>query len=221
MGSPPSPPRIHAALAQIASAALLSKWSGPSIRAGTLMPVDDAVTDLLRAHGAGDGDALDRLTPLVYDELRQLAHRQLARERPGHTLQTTGLVHEAFVKLVSLDRIEINDRAHFFALSARLMRQILTDYARRRRALKRDPIGPVMLHAETERSGGLDLEDLVDLDDALRRLEGVSHRQARIVECRFFGGMTVAETGRALEISPATVKRDWQVARAWLNRALA
>lgn len=193
------------------------------------MPMDDGasgraregITDLLQAHGAGAGDALDRLTPLVYDELRKIAHHQLAREPSGHTLQTTGLVHEAFVKLVGLNRIELNDRAHFFALSARLMRQILTDYARRRRALKREPAGSAALDVDDELSRGPDIEEILDLDRALDGLAEVSRRGAKVVECRFFAGMTVEETGEALEISPATVKREWQVSRAWLNRALA
>lgn len=193
------------------------------------MPTDDgasrrngeAITDLLQAHGAGDPAAMDRLTPLVYRELREIAHHQLAREPSGHTLQTTGLVHEAFVKLVGLDRVQLNDRAHFFALSARLMRQILTDYARRRRALKREPEGPASVALDDEPTRGPDVEEILDLDRALRGLAEVSKRGARVVECRFFGGMTVEETSQALEISPATVKREWQVSRAWLNRALA
>ena len=176
------------------------------------------ITDLIRAHGAGDQSALHRLIPLINDELRQIAHRQLGREQPGHTLQTTALVHEAFVKLVGVNRIELQDRSHFFALSARLMRQILVDYARRRRASERCRVRAVALDAGTD--DGLDLEELLDLDDALEKLTGESERRARVVECRFFAGMTVEETGEALGISVATVKRDWQLARAWLNREL-
>lgn len=180
------------------------------------------ITGLLRAHRAGDERAMDRLAPLVYDELHQIAHRQLGRERPGQTLQTTGLVHEAFAKFVSLERIEFSDRAHFFALSARLMRQILIDYAKRRRALKRRgvhvPLSPE--EASVPAGDAVAIEALIDLDRALEELARVSERQTRIIECRFFAGMTVEETAEALQISRATVKREWQLARAWLNREL-
>ena len=180
------------------------------------------ITDLLRAHRAGDEGALHTLAPLVYEELHQIAHRQLGRERPGGTLQTTGLVHEAFVKFVGLERIQFSDRAHFFALSARLMRQILIDYAKRRRALKRRGVH-VSISPEDggiPGRGEVDIEALIDLDRALEELARISDRQTRVIECRFFGGMTVEETAEALEISRATVKRDWQLARAWLNREL-
>lgn len=180
------------------------------------------ITDLLRAHRAGDTGATDELAHLAYEELHQIAHRQLRRERPGHTLQTTGLVHEAFMKFVDLQRIELNDRAHFFALSARLMRQILIDYAKQRQSLKRRgvqvPIEPG--DASVPAHGGVSLEALIDLDRALIRLEQLSDRQTRIIECRFFAGMTVEETAEALDISRATVNREWQLARAWLNREL-
>ena len=165
----------------------------------------------------------DELAPLVYAELHQIAHHQLGQEKPGQTLQTTGLVHEAFAKLVGLDRIEFNDRSHFYALSARIMRQILTDYAKRRRALKRRGV-----HVPLEPGGGgaaegteATIEALIDLDRALESLSEISERQTHVIECRFYAGMTVEETAEALEISKATVKRDWQVARAWLNRELA
>jgi len=181
------------------------------------------ITDLLHAHRAGDAEALDDLTHLVYDELHQIAHRQLVRERPGQTLQTTGLVHEAFLKFVALERIQFNDRAHFYAVSARFMRRILTDYARQRRALKRRgvhvPIDPD--DADVAAGEKVDVDALIDLDRALDELAGVSDRYARVVECRFYSGMTVEETAEAMGISKATVKRDWQWARAWLNRRLA
>ena len=181
------------------------------------------ITDLLRAHRAGDENAMHELAPLVYAELHQIAHRQLGGERPDHSLRTTGLVHEAFSKFVGLERIQFNDRAHFFALSARLMRQILIDYAKRRQAIKRRgqhvPVSPEdgAVGAEDEAA----IESLIDLDRALEELATISKRQARVIECRFFGGMTVEETAEALDISTATVKRDWQLARAWLNRELA
>jgi len=181
------------------------------------------ITDLLQVNRAGDEGAIHELAPLVYEELHQIAHRQLGGERPGHTLQTTGLVHEAFLKFVGLERIQFSDRAHFFALSARLMRQILTDYAKRRRRLKRRgvhvPIGPE--DAGVPARGTVAIEALIDLDRALEGLAKISDRQTRVIECRFYAGMTVEETAEALEISRATVKRDWQLARAWLNRELA
>lgn len=187
------------------------------------LPNRHDITDLLRAHRAGDAGAMDTLVPLVYGELRQVAHRQLRRERPGQTLQTTGLVHEAFAKFVGFETIEFADRAHFFALSARLMRQILTDYAKRRRALKRRgihvPLSPE--DASIPAGGRVAIEALIDLDRALEELAKVSDRQTRVIECRFFAGMTVEETAEALGISQATVKREWQLARAWLNRELA
>ncbi len=181
------------------------------------------ITDLLHAHRAGDESAMHELAPLVYAELHAIAHRQLGRETPGQTLQTTGLVNEAFAKLIGLDRIEFSDRSHFYALSARLMRQILTDYAKRRGALKRRGIHVPLDAGEagSQRSGEQAIEALIDLDRALDELASVSERQARVIECRFYAGMTVEETAEALDISRATVKRDWQLARAWLNRELA
>jgi len=165
---------------------------------------------------------MHELAPLVYEELQQIAHRQLGREKPGQTLQATGLVHEAFAKFAGLDRIELNDRGHFFALSARLMRQVLIDYAKQRQAVKRKG-AKVELRAEdvsSEAGPRVDVESLIDLDRALEKLAAFSERQTRVVECRFFGGLSVEETAEALDISVATVKRDWQVARAWLNREL-
>lgn len=181
------------------------------------------ITDLLHAHRAGDTGALHDLAPLVYEELHQIAHRQLARERPGHTLQTTGLVHEAFLKFVALERVEFNDRAHFYALSARFMRRILTDYARQRRALKRRGVHVPLDQEDAEAQAGeeTDVDALIDLSQALDELAGASERETRVIECRFFAGMTVDETARALGVSRNTVKRDWEWARAWLNRRLA
>ncbi len=188
-------------------------------------PEPGEITQLLWAHRGDHGGALEKLTPLVYDELRRIAHFQLRAERPGHTLQTTGLVHEAFIRLVEADRVELNDRTHFFALSARVMRYILLDYAKSRRALKRGG-GIDMLEFDESLDGGAQIDDknvegLIELDRALDKLAEASKRQSRIVECRFFAGMSVEETATALEVSKATVKRDWQMARAWLNRELA
>lgn len=186
------------------------------------------ITDLLGELKRGNRAALDELVPIVYDELRSIASRQLAGERAGHTLQTTALVHEAFLKLAGMDRIDWQNRAHFFAVAARLMRQILVDYAVRRGAQKR---GGGSVHVPLEegtlaagRSGEANaagLEAVVALDEALRRLEGKDERQGRVVECRFFAGMSIEETAEALDVSPGTVKRDWRLARAWLNRELS
>jgi RNA polymerase sigma factor (TIGR02999 family) len=179
------------------------------------------VTLALAAISKGDKNGLDRLLPMVYDNLRQMAERELRRERAGHTLSPTALVHEAYLKLVQLDRITWQGRAHFFGASANAMRRILISYARMKKADKRGagsehvPLDNVILAAQ-ERPA-----DLLALDDALAKLEAMSERQARIVECRFFGGMGVDETAEALGISQATVKRDWTLARAFLNRELA
>ena len=180
------------------------------------------ITDLLHAHRAGDVEALNELAHLVYDELHQIAHRQLARERPGQTLQTTGLVHEAFLKFLQLEQLEFNDRAHFYALSARFMRRICTDHARQRKALKRRGVQVPIEFVDADLGAGdrTDVDALIDLDHALDELGAISDRCARVVECRFFAGLTVEETAEALEISRATVKRDWEWARAWLNRKL-
>lgn len=179
----------------------------------------DRVADLLLA--ARDGAAMDEVFPAVYDTLRRMAHRKLAGERAGHTLSTTGLVHEAYLKLVRLDRIEWRGRAHFLAIAARSMRNILVDYALSRKAAKRGGG-----REDGSRSGIVVLAeapaaDVLGLHEALKRLEALDARQSRVVECRFFAGMSVEETAEALGVSPASVKRDWAVARAWLNRELA
>ena len=182
---------------------------------------DTAITQALVALAHGDAGAHDRLFPMVYDALRDLARRELRRERPDHTLSATALVHEAYLKLVQLDRIDWKGRAHFFGVCAPVMRQVLISHARARNAAKRGsgaakvPLADAMAVAD-ERPG-----DLLALDDALLRLAELSPRQARVVEARYFAGMTVEETAMALELSPATVKREWTAARAWLNRELA
>jgi RNA polymerase sigma factor (TIGR02999 family) len=178
------------------------------------------ITQALLDLSAGDRAAMDRLLPLVYDHLRSLARRALRRERAGHTLTPTGLVHEAYLKLVQLDRIGWQGRAHFYAVAARAMRQVLVSYARGRKADKRGggadhvPLDSVLVAAQHRP------EQLTALDEALTGLEALSERQARVVECRFFAGMSVEETAEALAISPATVKREWTAARAWLTREL-
>jgi RNA polymerase sigma-70 factor, ECF subfamily len=163
---------------------------------------------------------VDRFTRLVYEELRRIARRRLQLERTDHTFSTTDLVHEAYLKLAQLDRMQWRSRSHFCATAAQAMRRILVNHAvsrkreKRGAAPRRVALDDVLLLAD-ERG-----EELLALDDALSRLAGLDERQARVVECRFFGGMTIAETAEALDLSPATVKRDWVAARAWLNREL-
>ena len=184
------------------------------------MDTEHDITGLLLAWRAGDRGALDRLFPLVYEELRRIAHRQLGRERPDHTLGTTALVHEAYMKLVDQTRAQWTDRAQFFAVAARAMRRILVDYARRHRALKRGgereriSLDDAALVAE-ERA-----DTLIALDEALKRLSELEERLSRVVECRFFGGLTEEETAEALAVTPRTVRRDWVKAKGWLYRAL-
>lgn len=178
------------------------------------------ITQLLKAHAAGNSEALDELFPLVYDELRRMAHRRMRRERADHTWGTTALVHEAYLKLVDFDRIDWQDRSHFFALASRVMRNVLVDYAVRRNAEKRGGNRDRVSLREGDTPIELNLDDILALHQALNRLEAVNERQARVVECRFFGGLTIDETSDVLGISPATVGRDWRLARAWLNREL-
>jgi len=178
------------------------------------------ITGLLAAWRAGDAEAFDRLFPLVYDELRRVAHRQLGRERPDHTLGTTALVHEAYLKLVDQTRAQLTDRAHFFAVAARAMRRILVDYARRHRAAKRGGAqAPVSLD-DTMLLADQRADTLVALDEALTRLAEVEERLSRVVECRFFGGLTEEETAETLAVTARTVRRDWVKAKGWLYQAM-
>lgn len=183
------------------------------------MPVEGEITALLTALRDGDRGALDRLFPLVYRELHDRAHRQLARHRPGETLSTTALVHEAYLKLTDSAHQSYQDRVHFFAVASRAMRQILVDYARRTTAAKRGGGHPVSLDPDAIANPGR-AEELLALDEALTQLEKLDGRLARIVELRFFGGLSVEETSDVLEISPRTVKRDWRKARAFLYQAI-
>jgi len=177
------------------------------------------VTELLAEWEAGDEEALKRLLPFIYNELRRLAHQYLRKERPHHTLQTTALVHEAYLRLTQQGPAHIQNRAHFFAVSAHLMRQILVQYARRRHAAKRDAGIRVTLDGVSlGKSRGV---DLVALDDALKGLARLDALQSRIVELRFFGGLTIEETSQVLEMSPATVKRHWATARIWLHHTMS
>lgn len=178
------------------------------------------VTHLLLQWRAGDAEAFETLMPLVYDELRRLAHHHLWHERPGHTLHTTDLVHEAFLNLLGQDQTPWQNRAHFFAVAARVMRHILIDYARRRKRAKRGGGRPVLSLEQAAVFSEDQVEEWITLDQALTRLEAKDERLCRVVECRYFGGLTIAETADVLGISPATVKRDWQMAKAWLRREL-
>jgi RNA polymerase sigma factor (TIGR02999 family) len=177
----------------------------------------DSATDLLAKWQQGDQEALKDLIPLVYNELRAIAHHYLRRERSGHTLQSTALVHEAYLRLVDQNPNPTQNRAHFIAVAAKLMRQILVDYARSRRALKRGPEHKVELDESLilPRERGI---DVIALDDALNELARRDAQQERIVELRFFGGLTLDETAEILDISTSTVKRDWNMAKAWLTR---
>src|SRR5687768_2292036 len=180
------------------------------------------LTQLLIDWGAGDKEAFERLTSLVYDELRQMAHGHMNRERAGHTLQTTALVNEAYVRLIDQRRARWQNRAHFFAIAAQLMRRILVDHARAHGRAKRGGGAPgVALDLALEEAPLLAperSEELIDLDDALRKLEAFDARKAAVVEMRHFGGLSVEEVAEVLQVSPNTVIRDWNLSKAWLRR---
>ncbi len=181
----------------------------------------EAVTDSLGGAGRTDPGAVDRLVPLVYDELRAIAHRQLAAEGRSLTLDTTGLVHEAYLKLVDETRIPEGNRAYFFGAAARAMRQVLVDAARRRHRLKRgEGVEPLPLDGIQVAADDL-AADILELEEALTAFANQYPRAARVVECRFYGGLSVEQTAAALDVAPRTVKREWALARAWLYRALA
>ena len=185
-----------------------------------MTPSPDAVTQLLIAWGNGDQSARDQLMPLVYEELHRLAHRQIRKERPGHTLQTSALVNEAFVRLVNQKNMQWQGRAHFFAIAAQMMRRILVDYARHRLYAKRggDALQVTLdedLIVADQRSA-----DVIALDDALNELAIIDDRKRKVVELRFFGGLSIEETAEVLGVSPGTVMRDWTLAKAWLKRAM-
>jgi RNA polymerase sigma factor (sigma-70 family) len=202
--------------------------------------VSQPVTQLLAKWSGGNEAALGELTGLVYQELRSLAQRHLRRERPNHTIQRTALVHEAFVRLVNQQSVDWQSRAHFFGLASNLMRRILVDHARARLASKRggglspvsldeitnppepdDPGSPGPSFAEPAQVDGETDDDVTAIDAALTQLAALDERQAKIVEMRYFGGLTIEETAKVLDISEATVKREWTLARAWLRRELA
>jgi RNA polymerase sigma-70 factor (ECF subfamily) len=178
------------------------------------------VTQLLAAWGNGDKNALDHLMPLVYRALLRLAHRHLNRESSGHTLQATALVHEAYLRLVDQERAQLQNRIHFFAIASQLMRRILVDYARGRQTAKRGGAAPNMVFDETMVVSDGRAADVIALDDALTTLAGFDERKARMIELRFFGGLSIEETADVLSVSPGTVRRDWALARAWLEREI-
>ena len=175
------------------------------------------VTRLLEAAVAGDSEALDRLLPMVYEDLRRVAHRQLDREGGGHNLQTTALIHEAYLKLAAGGAMSATSRAHFLAIAARAMRQVLVDYARRRKAAKRGGGVISVTLGDQAQPADTSADDLLALDDALKELDP---RQRQVIECRFFGGMEEKDIAEALGVSERTVRRDWVKARAWLYQAL-
>ncbi len=184
-------------------------------------PGDPAVTDLLIRWRGGDQRALESLIPLVYAELRSLAHYYLRQERHDHTLQSTALVHEAYVRLVGREPPTLQNRSHFFGVAARLMREILVDYARGQRAAKRGGGAPAIALDEIENVAQRVDVDLLLLDDALTELARLDERQSRIVELRYFSGLSIDETSEVLGISSTTVSREWTTARAWLYRQIA
>jgi len=186
-----------------------------------MSPSPSNVTQMLHDWSDGDREALDKLIPIVYTELRRQAAGYLRRERPGHTLQTTALIHEAYLRLIDQKDVRWQNRAHFFAIAAQLMRRILVDHARSRQAAKRGgsdiklPLEATMIASE-----GSEV-DLVALDEALERLAAIDPQQGRVVELRFFSGLSVEETAEVLGVSTRTVKRDWNVAKAWLRREIS
>jgi RNA polymerase sigma factor (TIGR02999 family) len=186
------------------------------LRQSSLQPL----SALLAKWQAGDEEALASLLPIVYDELRRLAHRYLQKERPGHTLQSTALVHEAYLRLIKQEGLEFENRGHFFGICAQLMRQILVEHARSQRAAKRD-FGRRLTLEDAVDAAKIRSVDLIALDDALTDLAKLDQNQSRIVELRYFGGLSIEETSQVLGVSPATIKREWATARAWLHHEMS
>jgi RNA polymerase sigma factor (TIGR02999 family) len=186
-------------------------------------PSPDGVTELLLEWKQGDDAALEKLTPLVYDEIRRIAHRFMQRERSGHTLQTTALVNEAYVRLLGQrgpQQIDWNSRAHFYAVTAQVMRHVLIDHARRRRYLKRGAQAQQVSLEEAALMSDERASELIALDEALKTLAELDHRKARVIELRYFGGLSLEETAAILDVSVMTVRRDWRAAKAWLYQAV-
>jgi RNA polymerase sigma factor (TIGR02999 family) len=186
-----------------------------------LAPSAHEVTGLLQAWSAGDEEALQKLMPLVYQELHRAARRYMARERSGHTLQTTALINEVYLRLVDVRRMSWHNRAHFFGICARLMRRILIDFARSRRYQKRGGGATHVAFDEELFVSAQPQADLMALDDALKGLTAIDERKSRVVELRFFGGLSVKETAEVLKVSSDTVMRDWKMAKVWLLRELS
>jgi len=178
----------------------------------------DNVTAVINKQKEGfDTDIMGDLMPLVYDEMKKIARNQLNRERPGHTLSTTALVHEAYLKLSSFDRIDLKNRNHFFGIASHVMRNVLASYAVKKNAIKRGGDRYKVTLANEALAVECKLEDILSIHQALEKLSQLDERQVRVIECRFFGGMTLDETAEALGVSDRTVSRDWEMARAWLN----
>ena len=184
-------------------------------------PQSNPVTALLQAWQGGDAGALDRLLPLVYDELRRVARARLRDERPSHTLQATALVHEAYLRLIGPGAVTPRSRTQLFAMAARLMRQILVDHARKKQALKRGGDATNITLHDTTPGAEIKLVDVLALEEALTELTALDPRLCQVVELKFFAGLTIDETAEALTVSPATVERDWTVAKAWLHQRLS
>ncbi len=181
----------------------------------------DKITKLLQAHTSGDSRALNQLIPLVYDELKRMAQIRLVGERSDHTLSSTELVHEAYLKLIDFDHIDWQNRYHFFGIASQIMRNILVDYAVKQQAQKRGGNRKRVSLGETDAITDVKLHDILSIHHALEKLEKLDKRQVRVVVCRFFGGLTIDETAKTLDISTPTVSRDWKMAKAWLNRELS
>ena len=179
------------------------------------------ITQLLIAQPPGNGNSIAQLVPLIYDELYRMAKNRLHGERFGHTLNATALVHEAYLKLVRFDRMNYQNSSHFFAIASHAMRNILVDYAIKQKAQKRGGKHSPLTLGEADASAEINVLEVLSVHQALERLSNLDERQVRVVECRFFGGLTIEETAEALNISEPTVNRDWKMARAWLNKELA
>lgn len=205
----------------LSSVALLLGVSKNSISTGSLMSGQKEITRLLAAWNQGDEAALDKLLPIVYKELRRLAAYHMRRERPDHLLQTTALVHEAYLRLVEQRNVRWQTRAHFFAIAAQVMRRILVDHARSQRRAKRGEGLPALPLTEAAAFSDDRADEVLAVNSALDNLTAIDPRMSRVFELRYFGGMSVEEAAEALKVSPATVARDWRLAKAWLRREVA
>ncbi len=203
-----------------ASARRAARDAAPVDEPMTTLSSPQDVTGLLLEWQHGDSAALDKLTPLIYNELRRIAHRYMRRERDGHTLQTTALVNEAYMRLAGEQRIDWQSRAHFFAVTSQVMRRVLIDHARRRHYAKREAQHVPLAEVEGVLMSHKRAAELVALDEALDELAALDPRKSRVVELRYFGGLSIEETANVLEVSPVTVRRDWRVAKAWLYKAV-